>query len=404
LDNWQKAANLFLRGSDAAKGANQVNLRVGLVADAAYALWRQQDFVETVRIFSQSLQLMEDIPNAPEEIRSYFLHKTVGGILTFIARRRGDGADSSLEPQPGMCSNPDPNEQIANLNPTPIDFSWLHLVQIEAELDETAVYASMRSRLSTSPYAAVRMEMAELEIRRCLQTGQLGDYISQIVALLKGLRVLQIRREETDSKIWEPDEGTSPKPDSAAAVEVASVYCVAGLLSLGSRGHDTADLFATWRQGAFDADFGGAFLEWFDFLLSISKADLTGARSVLQDLSRKPFERAAAAYFVRANYASGPDDVMAAHLTLLTTMVKGMPKKLLPSLEYDVATLMERDWRRMVERRFAIRSPAVSIPAILAACDSDARGWAKCADIIVAAEPTTRWRLPENLLATLRRA
>lgn len=403
LNNWQKAGELFLRGSDAVPSTSALKLRIGLLADAAYALWHHGDLPNSIRLFRNSLQLMESIPNAPDDIGSYFLHKIVGGVLTFIAtRNRGASANSAIEPKPGMCSSPDPNKQIVNVNPTPIDFSWLHLLRIEAEAGETEIYAAMRGRLSSSPYAVVRMEMADVEIRRCLQTGQLGEFVQHIVALLNALGVLQARRD-TDFKIWEPDEGAPTKPDTAFAVEAMSAYCLVGLFSLSGRVSNTTDLLARWRRAAADADFGCEFVQWFDFLSSLGEADLTEVRSVLQDSSRKAFERAAAANFVAMNDASGPNDVMAAHVTLLTTVATAVPKKLLPSLEHDIAYLIERDWRRMAERRFLLRSPATSVPAILAACNGNARGWAKCAEIILAAEPATRWTLPQNLVAILRR-
>ncbi|MHB8544890.1 MAG: hypothetical protein ACYC9S_12950 [Leptospirales bacterium] len=403
LDNWQKAGDFFLHGTDAVQATGALNFRVGLLADAAYALWYHGDLPKSVCIFHNALQLMEDIPNTPDDIGNYSLHKTVGGVLTIIAtQNRGANANSHLEPQPGMCSNPDPNEQIVNLNPTPIDFSWIQLVQLEVEAGERVVYTSMRRRLSTSPYALVRLSIADLEIRLCLKSGELSDYVLHVVAALKAWDTLRDRKE-AGLEVWEPDEAPPVTPDTVRAVETASSYCLAGLLRLRSLGNNLADLLSGWRRAAVDADFGSEFVQWFEFLLSLSEAGVAEARSVLQSPRRKPFEQAAAAHFVAMNDASGPDDVMAAHLTLLTTVAASVPKTLFPLFEHDVASLIERDWRRIGGRRFLLRSPLTTAPAILAACGSNARGWVKCAEIILAAEPATRWRLPKNLVEILRR-
>ncbi len=51
----------------------------------------------------------------------------------------------------------------------------------------------------------------------------------------------------------------------------------------------------------------------------------------------------------------------------------------------DVERLVTSAWRRLAEQAFLLRSPAVTAPALLRACDSVSTGWRKIGEVLSAA-------------------
>ncbi len=347
--------------------------------------------------------MLESVPNESDDIATYYLHKIIGGVLTYLARE--DQPESGLqEPRPGCCSNLDPNERIVELNPTPIDFSWMHLVALEMQAGEgVSIYSALRSRLTDSPYAGVRMQMADLEARRAFKYAEVRDLVKKVAALLRALAVLR-KAYDVDAKIWEPDriDLASSQPDASAFEESLPIYCGVALFVLSARGLISADLIRHWKNTAIDEKLDQNVVRWFDFVIDLCESGLPKAKTIMDDDQRTGIDRVIASIFVASSDDSTPDEVLAAHLTWITTIATIVPKKWMPFLEHDMSTLMERDWRRLAARRFLLRSPATTAPAILAACDQLTSGWPKCAAIILAAQPATRWKLPENLINTLR--
>lgn len=403
LGQWEKAYGLFMHAYEVARPTGSPHYRIGLLTDAAYAAWRQGNFPVSLQHFNTALEMLESVPNAPDDIATYYLHKIIGGVLSYLATRDNPGSEAQ-EPSPGCCSNLDPNERIVELNPTPIDFSWMHLVTLEMQAGEgVSIYSALRSRLTNSAYAGVRMQMADLEARRGFKCADLRDIVKNVTALLRALAVLR-KAHDVDAKMWEPDRSdlATAQPDAAIFEETLRMYCGVALFVLAARGSISADLIRHWKQTAVDERLDPNVVKWFDFLIDLCESGLPNAKAVMGDNQRTGIDHAIAGIFVATNDGSTPDEVLAAHLTCITGIAMAVPKKLMPFLEHDMSAVMERDWRRLAVRRFQLRSPATTAPAILAACDQSTSGWPKCAAIILAAQPATRWKLPENLVNALR--
>ena len=63
--------------------------------------------------------------------------------------------------------------------------------------------------------------------------------------------------------------------------------------------------------------------------------------------------------------------------------------------------VVQKDWKRFSNAAFLLRSPALHVPSIKAACDLDGGGWMAAAVVILAALPATNLSIPENLLTKL---
>jgi hypothetical protein len=73
-----------------------------------------------------------------------------------------------------MCSNPEKNPDLGALSVTPVDFTWLHLCQSEADLLGTyETFDQIDQRLFSSGFGEVRFFARDLAVGRCLRLTKL---------------------------------------------------------------------------------------------------------------------------------------------------------------------------------------------------------------------------------------
>jgi hypothetical protein len=110
--------------------------------------------------------------------------------------------------------------------------------------------------------------------------------------------------------------------------------------------------------------------------------------------------RMLAALFVSAAVLADPEDRFYADILLVITVHDDLWRK---DIEEAIAALVSRGWLRVAsEQRSAIRVPAVTAPAIQAACGDTAHGLKKAAKILLAARNAVRLSVPEQVLQVLR--
>jgi hypothetical protein len=94
--------------------------------------------------------------------------------------------------------------------------------------------------------------------------------------------------------------------------------------------------------------------------------------AVMHDAKKDRTTRMLAALFVSAAELANPEDRFYADILLVIMVHDNWWRK---DIEEAIATLVSRGWLKVaLEQKFALRVPAVTAPAIRAACDDTAHG------------------------------
>jgi len=117
--------------------------------------------------------------------------------------------------------------------------------------------------------------------------------------------------------------------------------------------------------------------------------------------SENPIIRVVAALAVSVATWAGPDDLIYAHALLFGGWGTGM---YLADVHEDAAAIVSQGWTAMARRTFLLKTPSLTVPRLLAACNSSSKGWAKVADVILAARSAANVRFPEEMIQQLRAA
>ena len=131
LEDWQTAERLFLDGAETARlTAVQQNTAIGLMADAAFARWKQGRRRDSLALYVDVLNELESIP-IDENLSNRQLHAIVRHCLAWI---NSSGQLNDRGPPPGSCSNPDPHSGLKDLKIIPMPAVWGLLGTIDIRL------------------------------------------------------------------------------------------------------------------------------------------------------------------------------------------------------------------------------------------------------------------------------
>lgn len=399
VGKWSLAAHLFAQGSDRAKTAAAEWVTAGLLADAAFAHWKAGENRQVVNTLRAALEILEQLPDASQDFPSFALGKGIGSIVVWIKSEvsRNRCPDHG-EPYAGMCSNPEPNERLRELPVTLAEVCWIMLADIEFALSVgTEIYDLVCSRFSHSTRAMSQVLLISLRLSFCTKHRQYADILPLAFTLAR--TVAQTRNA---IEVGPPAEATvSPTiflaPLMSMETDVVTHTLTTALICAVAHSHgDTA--IESWRTlMASDSRFHP--LEPFlDCASSSLRLDLDTARKRMRRRDAGWQIQTLAALSLTANEDTSPEDMFQAHIFLLGC-IRTSPMK--DEAAYEVAVLVECNWRHLIQSPFQLRMPMTTVPAITNACGSPVTGIKKLALILLAASTAIRTPVPADAIRDL---
>jgi hypothetical protein len=214
-NKWDRAAAAFLDAAGVAvqHHAELRRMGIGLTADAAFAKWKQRDLAGAVGLLAQVLRELEAVP-IDRDLRGRHLHATVRHLIVWVWAReseRNPPADM-VEPPPGMCSNQDPHEGMADLEIRDIETVW----EILATTDErTGAGVGVRSlRAARAPRARpfILQAIERSAALDALRSG--GDLDRAVQTLVRVSEAVAAQRTAAGERtLWESGEIAALPPE-----------------------------------------------------------------------------------------------------------------------------------------------------------------------------------------------
>lgn len=377
LDDWAEAFRLFMLASEKAKKfVVQVNMGIELMADAAFALWKQKKYEDSLLLFADTLDLLGTIAIS-EDIRIRHLHATVRHSISWIHfDARGEHPTQTVEPLPGMCSNQEPHEEIKNHRIIDIGAAWELLAYTESILN-LGIVIKARSQKANENKKKPILLVGYMRTLAFDSIFKRKDFDNLIPALIDVHEVLSYSKTLKDSQndVWAvcdipklPD-GYWVKQNNLSLlyhyILVASVICTAD--------SNTKPLpIERWRTDLTNAGALSADVDMFLTLLSGTSPD------------ESLYQQAAAAIFTLRSGTIVPTKLWEVSFRLLNAFMK--EKRW---VEEALESLLITRWFFSINnQRFAFSMPALACPEIEKSCsDGSLSGFAKIASILDIAIP-----------------
>ncbi len=399
LGLWQEAAELASAGEAAARQpwldlpdtplpTHQASVTAaGFKADYAFALWKAGDRAQAVRDFAQLVDGFSSLPSPTTDLKSNLLYKRIGYAIGWLVQE-DDPEPDFIEPPSGFFSNPDPVEEVKNTPIQPASLLWYLLAKLEYRLhigdDIFRRFEKEASKVNTVD----RIGYRQLKLGHALAKLELSELVSDFL-----INFVELEKFAAESGLDQP---------GSASPELIKLL-LAALIRLTGEGKFNSAPLARWKKEALKSELlDQSMIAWLDFAQELECADTGKLIGVLRDTAARPENRVLAAVIASARTDIDPESRFYANvLIIITDLIKSWRD----ATEVTIADLVVNGWTKAAENeRFALKSPTLNAPTILAACaDRTATGLAKAARVLLAARNAIELRISGLELEKLRR-
>jgi hypothetical protein len=279
-----------------------------------------------------------------------------------------------VEPPPGACSNQDPHEGVKDLRISEISAIWGLLGNIDTKMGTGLGLAKIVADKAGGKLALlIRIDERVARYEALWKSGGVLEAVSVIVGMVEGVSCRK-QYEESISDGWQV--GNIPAlPSDYWSNPSNREYLLFNLLSVGvlatSRDLQAPLPLARWREDMEVLGIHGEEVDRFFNLLEGKKTALVGGL----------LEEAAFALFKIHEEMISPMDLFICHFRLLNALASGDWGYFTGNA---LADLVSRQWQEVAEyQKFALRSPSLYVPILLAKCQQvDISGYAKAGSIL----------------------
>ncbi len=414
LDDWQKAAELFMEGHKRAQIFTWWKVYIaGFLADAGFALWKAGEFANVVPIFKEVLEYLERLPDPEENLDSFTVIKSVEHTLLWIMKMTTDRPiDIDVaEPPPGLCSNPERREHIRELPLTPIALSWAHLAEIEFHLKfkpvvfESAFPRFVKEHDPANKFFLARAQLllAELDVRYAFRNLQFDNFPAQLHILqtffqITGKNLLQEKETFADSGI-NIQINEQVLTNSGFITEALLM----ALLALVATEQSAPTQLETWRDAVKKTPLQNRLNTWFDFIENMLSLKKNEAIGIMKDGKESNERRLSAILRILIEEHVQPEALFYAHTLLVYTLLHTLFSTLwIHDIADYLAQMIARQWLNTCQCPALLNMPRITVPAIESACKSEQEGLPKIANILLASSDAVSVRLPQDIVEQLR--
>lgn len=385
--DWKGAEDLFIGGASAAKTTNvQHIMAVGLMADAAFAQWKQGQTREALIRYAEVLNELESIP-LDDNLHNRYLHASVRHCLAWIDTRTvvlsGDKPITGfVEPGPGTCSNPDPHTGIKDLRIAPMPAIWGLLGTIDTRLGiGLGLMKLAEERYKTELPILIHLHQRFAKYEALWKGSEFSSAVPVIVGLIEATncqRHIQGSLADSLMQIGQiPHLGEDYWADANNRTSI--LFNLLSLAILATARHSDSQLpLQRWQDDLQALGISGPDIESFFNVLS-SNRNITAEEFVLQ--------AASALHRIREASVS-PHDLFRHHFRLLNFLTSGDWGTYTGD---EFSNMVARQWLNVAEnQRFALRNPSIYGPLLQEKCSkSGPSGYAKAALILEIAANAT---------------
>jgi hypothetical protein len=287
---------------------------------------------------------------------------------------------------PGACSNPEPFKEILDLVLAPLDVAHYFLAQIAHAACIYDVVPDPRTRLSGEPILVLEVSLRKDLMDRGILDGNASAFLDSLPAALAGLLAMPRLREAGERLAlpdWERGELPSINPNDPGFTTFIRDAVLCFRLHAG----------ATGRPGAGEAlrtllaERGGPGGEGI-LSLMYPGSGRAGSRS----------PEACLDLVGRSDLA--PNDLLECCLRLGQRLERSEFRKAVSS---SFVRWAKQEWLRIAEqRRFLLRSPSFTAPAIIAAAQAEGEDISDLARVLAAAVNGVSITVPEYFWRWIR--
>jgi tetratricopeptide (TPR) repeat protein len=408
IGRWERAAFFFTQASSCASDLNDTVMTAAFMSDAAFAFWEAGDRTAMLDAMMESIATIDAIDMSERDLGRLWVRRGTAHLLSWLHGEATGGlpAHELDAPRAGMCSRPEYNDEILALPDVPFELMLYLLIKLEYILGSAPkARAQYGPRLEDVTTPAVALLMGEMQIHEALSTGSLSCLPTFLDKMVRGYAAARAEAEG-EGAVWSESEASISDAQMRRTLVDGGLLestLLAALLRCGAESGPCGEtpLIERWRSCGTAyawADDLTAYLDAAESLQRSSAAEKCGA---LRNREASERDRQLAAVCVaREPENVTPRDVLQAHVFLLEKFSRD--PWWAGDMEEVVSELISKTWSEIAQSRFQLLTPAVTVPALEAACAELPESYGKASAVLIAAADATGGRLPPALLRRYR--
>lgn len=384
IGRWSEARNDLVSALDRLTDEARPTFVLGLKADSILCRYMMGEHAEAIADFGSLLDELDEMQAAYEEEPLRSVQRAIGGELSALANPPPDmslgeaaaklvGIPSLLEPLAGS----------ATVVPVPLDFIRQHLIDLEARHGTNLELAlTQASKVRATRFRALRSPSQSPLFQLALRSGDFSEVMRDALDAADALAAMAASRARGITNPILLDQ-TAPLPWAPTLDEFPVRYLIAALFGAAAADR-VGDLpFARWRDEA-DAHPEGKRLR---ALVDTAEAFfIAKARAPWPEVERPaagPWENLVlAALASTITEPMTPERLLACHVLWIHFLAQPVIDLLTAN---SVAPLIASQWRDAARSPALFINPRIMLPRLLAATDSENRGWSSTHRILSAA-------------------
>lgn len=401
LGNWNSSIAYYQRAIDAASrgGDDMTIMATGLMADLAWAQANLNQVQNAVSTLKEALARIKPYHLDRSELE-HCARLLVGGVVGNIDQWLATTDDTSrkkFEVAFGICSRLEPIQTLLDRKPHPIEVDWYKLALLELRhTDERSITKEIDGWPSERRIGSFESLMAKERIEQSVRHLDLSRFVQELkpyAASMLALRDAAGRPGNVDGLL------AHGRPRELVAADVSDAIAVSSI-------QNAVLAFAVQavsnKQGQLVAELGRRLSSELSDMPALEPlVDALSGRSMTNDRSQGLIASRLDLLATRWEDLS-PGEVLEAQCRIVDSMRQN---ELKGAVAASVGRWVVETWRDMTtERRFQLRMPMRTCPAIEQACEGTESGLGCAGRVLLAAEDATSVELsPEfrDLLARL---
>lgn len=407
LGDWERAADFAQKGEAAARQSRlEESVALGFRADYAFALWKIGDRRNAVLSFAEVLDAIPRLPDPRNNINSHSFRARVAYGINWL-RQDVEGNGGLVEPEPGWFSNPGVNKAIKDQPITKHLYIWYFLAKNEFKTNSgDTIFKRFDEECSKYDLPLAKLHLEELRLMHSLRMLNLDALVAEFAIYTDSLKAHWEHKETGKENLGENGlENIADYPVQQSELTLMLMYLLfLGLIRITDQGDYRLTPIAQWK---LDAERRGllhdTLADWLSYVEKCLNASEVELISLLKDVNSSAEARRVPALLLSSKESLAPEDRLYANLILV--LILNFYSLWREDVDDIVLSLISNGWRSVAEQqRFALRSPNITAPAILRACDeTTSQGLRTAARIILAANDAVQISTPADMLDRLKR-
>lgn len=395
LEKWGDVAKFALYGVEMAS-ANDIEVELAppdyldifslsFRGDAAFALWKEGKFADSLQQIKTILEDYQRIPIENLQSNVKLFHLRLSYLLMWMNYGMQD--NRFAEPHVGCFTDPERYDEIVEANQAQsYSFLWYLAAKLELKIGSgKAMLDGLKVSNERIPNRLTEFTYYELTLKHQIIAVELDGLIHNAYNL-----VTKFGDEELNPSLYAPTQA----PELKRIVLVTIIRCLAFQeISIIS--------FEKWKSDAKDINIE-EFSTWLDSLEHLINSNNQTLANTLTDGDASPDERRISASLLSFRSNLSPAARLYANIVLVNSGDFILWGDVIEDL---IGYAVAEDWRIIATRfRYALVEPSVNAPLILAACNDESRsGFPKAALVLIAASKAVDLTVSLEVLSGLEK-